>query len=410
VLKKIFLALLIIGLSVPLIFAQEDTPPLSLTYHQLDGNRFVTGQGTFPNVEPFLIEFEITPHWISGTVGEDEPIWFIALEDGTINKFSGEGATEITELESGQPFAAAGDSIIEAPDEASPFTHPVVLNDGTLLYINTAGEIVRLNPDTETARLAVDVIPDARIAVNDSGLVAVYSSPSTRYDHGILGDELEGTTLTIIDTSEFGIISQTVLQDGDVFEGISPFWADIDEDGDASELVTTVSNSSVGAQLRVYRADGSLLAVGPAIGTGFRWRHQLAYGPFGVNGENEIVSVLTPHIGGVVEYYRLRDDRLEIVAQQPGYTSHIIGWPNLDMAVAGDFDGDGQPEIVLGDQSLQTLNGLQRTESGVTVSWTLNLPGTLTSNLAAVALPDGRLALAAGTSEGKVMIWTSVAD
>jgi hypothetical protein len=77
------------------------------------------------------------------------------------------------------------------------------------------------------------------------------------------------------------------------------------------------------------------------------------------------------------------------------------------MAVAGDFNGDGQLEIVVADQSRQTINGLQHTTDGVEPVWSLPLAGRLTTNLAAVTLPDGRLGLAAGTEEGRIHVWLS---
>ena len=86
------------------------------------------------------------------------------------------------------------------------------------------------------------------------------------------------------------------------------------------------------------RASG-VRRTGPAIGRGNRWRHQIAVAPFGPNGERELVDVLTPHIGGVVEFYRMVGDRIEIVATVPGFTSHVIGSRNLDLALAADADG-----------------------------------------------------------------------
>ncbi|SVB17310.1 uncharacterized protein METZ01_LOCUS170164 [marine metagenome] len=37
------------------------------------------------------------------------------------------------------------------------------------------------------------------------------------------------------------------------------------------------------------------------------------------------------------------------MAQQDGVTSHPVFSRNLDMALAGDLDGDGQPEFVVFD-------------------------------------------------------------
>ena len=53
----------------------------------------------------------------------------------------------------------------------------------------------------------------------------------------------------------------------------------------------------------------------------------------------------TPHIGGIVEAYRLVEDRFELVASQPGYRSHQLGSSNLDMALLADLVGDGRLEI-----------------------------------------------------------------
>jgi hypothetical protein len=75
------------------------------------------------------------------------------------------------------------------------------------------------------------------------------------------------------------------------------------------------------------------------------------------------------------------------------------------MAVAGDFNGDGQPEIVVPTQARDQLAGLQHMADGVREMWSLPLDGTLSTNLAAVTLPNGSLALAAGTDDGRLRVW-----
>lgn len=67
------------------------------------------------------------------------------------------------------------------------------------------------------------------------------------------------------------------------------------------------------------------------------------------------MDALTPHIGGEVEFYRLRGDQLEIVAQVPSYTSHVLGTHNLDMATAVEIDGDGRLELLLPNQARTEL-------------------------------------------------------
>ena len=61
----------------------------------------------------------------------------------------------------------------------------------------------------------------------------------------------------------------------------------------------------------------------------------------------ELAEVLTPHIGGIAGLYRLNGDSLDLVVQRYGVTSHPLGTRNQDMGLAGDLDGNGQPELVV---------------------------------------------------------------
>lgn len=166
------------------------------------------------------------------------------------------------------------------------------------------------------------------------------------------------------------------------------------------EIIVTVSNAQQGAQILVFSEDGQQIAIGPAIGQGYRWRHQIAVAPFGPNGEIELVDVLTPHLGGVVEFYRWEGDQLTIVAQVSGYTSHVIGTRNLDMAAAGDFDGDGNIELLLSNQARTELGAIRRTVDGAEVIWSLPLDGQMTTNLGAVTLDDGTIIVGIGLENG----------
>lgn len=352
------------------------------THQRADGNRLLAGQGAFPEATTADIPLDTTPLWVVGGIVADEVTW--AVTD-----------------------TARPPMIPPLPDIAdlSPLTHAVPFADG-LLYVAVNGDVVWQQDGTEISRLPLNALPDARLVVSGTQAALYAGATAERYVHGVLGDDIEGAALVVLahDGSTMTPAARVDLPGESVFEGLSPLWADVDADG-RPDLVTTVSDGQAGAAIRVYRADGSLLAAGPAIGRGGRWRHQLAFGPFGPNGESELAAVLTPHIGGVVEFYRLDGDRLDIVATLPGYTSHVIGSRNLDMALAGDFNGDGQPELVLPDQARQTLNGLQRSADGIEVVWSLPLAGTLTTNLAGLALPDGQLALAAGTDANRLRVW-----
>lgn len=105
-------------------------------------------------------------------------------------------------------------------------------------------------------------------------------------------------------------------------------------------MVVTTSNDSTGARLEVWSEQGQRLATSPSIGMGNRWRDLLMAAPFGPQDEMEMVDVLTPHIGGVVEYFRWDQNRLVQQTARSGYSTHTIGSRNLGMATAGYFNND----------------------------------------------------------------------
>ena len=247
---------------------------------------------------------------------------------------------------------------------------------------------------------------DARILSDEQGRLLILTGPSQQYDHGVLGDAIEATHITRFDHPRTGDVSALVqIPDGLVIEGIAPIWADLNDDGER-EIIVTVSNAQQGAQILVFNEAGQQMAAGPAIGQGNRWRHQIAVAPFGPHGEIELVDVLTPHLGGVVEFYRWEGDELQVIAQISGYTSHVIGTRNLDMAAAGDFDGDGHVELLLPNQARTALGAIRRTADGADtgagagVVWSLTLDGQMTTNLGAVTLPDGGIAIGIGQENG----------
>jgi hypothetical protein len=171
------------------------------------------------------------------------------------------------------------------------------------------------------------------------------------------------------------------------------------------EIIVTVSNQDVGARLVVFNEEGERVAEGPSIGLGFRWRHQLALAPFGPNGEVELVDVLTPHIGGGVEFFQLSGTELVRVARVLGYTTHMIGSRNLDMALAGDVDGDGNVELLVPSEDFRSLGGLRRTAGGAEAAWTVPVGGRVTTNLAGVTAPNGRMSIGVGRDDAVLRVW-----
>ena len=267
--------------------------------------------------------------------------------------------------------------------------------DGTLVATDGLGE----------GDLALDALPDARILMDERQRLLLLTGPTNRYPHGVLGDHIEASAVTLVETvPALRDVLTIPVPDGLVIEGIAPIWADVDG-VPGREIIVAVSNAEQGAQIVVFDELGSLVASGPAIGRGSRWRHQIASGPFGPGGEIEVVDVLTPHIGGVVEFYRKQGEELRIVAQVGGYTSHMIGSRNLDMAAAADFDGDGRIELLLPSQSRTEPGAIRRTQAGAEVAWTVSVGGRAVTNLAVVTLSDGTLAVGMGREDGVLRLW-----
>jgi hypothetical protein len=115
--------------------------------------------------------------------------------------------------------------------------------------------------------------------------------------------------------------------------------------------------------------------------------------------------VRTPHIGGIVEAYRLVEGRFELVASQPGYRSHQLGSSNLDMALLADLVGDGRLEIIVPRQDMSVIGVLARTADGFEEIDALPLDGGLVTNVAATPDAEGGLVLAAGTADGRLRIF-----
>ncbi len=391
------------------------------TFHNPAGNHFLRGSGSFPDVMTIDVPLRGSPAWAVAYAMETA-IWHIVLQNGDLQviEVTAGGKAQTLAYQAGwfqgaQPPLVGvsmleGAYVMRSDASVSPLTHPIPVNDFEVLYINRDGDLVLGREEGIVTSLPLRAQPDARLVMNSRGQVALYANATDqRYAHGIMGDRLEAATLLVLDVhdGQIRVLSRIDLPGEDVYEGIAPFWADVDGDG-LEDLVTTVSNSSLGARLRLYLWDGAGIRQevdGPAVGSGNRWRHQLAAGPFGPNGEIEIAAVLTPHIGGVLEFFRYSAASLQPVARFDAVTSHVIGSRNLDQTAAGDFSGDGQPEVLLMDKSRHAIIAVQHQTTGATEIWRLDAGAEIVSNFAPVELLENQLGLAVGTADGRLRVW-----
>ncbi|MDP9478857.1 MAG: hypothetical protein M3R38_24785 [Actinomycetota bacterium] len=404
----------------------EGAPSYGYTYGDHSGNRAVEGSGGLPGSDPVDVWLSGEPAWVVGAPLGDDVAWVVALEDGRIEAFRHD-----TESGSVRPWPVSPDRLpalappavaVEGEElrllatggRASDSTHPVPVSPGEAsrgslvvaedggLFVEREGSFAPVGEPQE-----VRALPDARAARASDGRLAVLTEPTGRYVHGVIGDDLEAESITVLEPTDAGleVAGRLFAESGGVFELVSPLWF---EGPDGRELLAvTESAEGQGSRIAVYDPEEGLLAAGSFFGEPQRWRHLLAAGPFGPNGEVEIAAIRTPHIGGMVEFYGIdaQAGELRIAATQPGYSSHTIYSRNLDAARAGDLDGDGAFELLVPSQDGTELGAVRRVEGGANVAWTLPVGGVLATNLAATAAPDGRVAVAAGREGGALRIW-----
>ena len=396
-------------------------PAYGYTYGQASGNRVVEGAGDLPNSKPIDVQLGGVPVWVVGVPLEDGTAWVATLEDGRVQAFrlndSG-GAREVLvspdRLTPGQPpLVKVSDGSLELvtsdDPQASSLTHPAPISasgsDGLIGVQANQGVFLERGDSVE--ELGSTALPDARPVGGADGTLAMLSSPTERYDHGVLGDAVEADSMTLFRPGPKNLETGTINPaSGGVFEQIAPLWFEV-LGLDGNLLAVTESTPELATRVSVYSPDGSLVAAGPFIGEPYKWRHLISAGPFGPNGEIELVDTLTPHIGGNIEFYRPNFDNgsLDIVATQTGYTSHRIYTRNMDTARAGDLDGDGRWELLVPNDAYTELGAIRHEEAGATVAWTLPADGTIVTNLASATNFEGHAQIAAGRQDGVLRIW-----
>ncbi|WP_410765226.1 hypothetical protein [Haloferax sp. DFSO60] len=383
------------------------------TYTHVTGNRYLDGRGDLDVVEPVDVEVPGTPVWVAGTrpyfgTAEADTQWAVVLDDGSVHGFFAAADGDVTSASIG-PDRIDGPPVIssEAPrvlthPESSPDTHPFPLGD-RLVTIDEAGTVtVHPNPEDETHErrtFEIDALPDARIVAKGRSLY-VFADATTEYDHDVLGDSLEAGSIAVIDTDDWSV-SRLSPPEGTVFEGIAPIVTSL-ERTDSTHAIATASDAQVGARVVAIDVETGETLSGAPIGSGFRWRHPIAVEDFGPGDTQEIAAVRTPHIGGVAEFYRPTEGRLELVATDEGdYSSHVLGSRNLDGGLAGKFAGFNQEVLALPTSDRTEIALLRRVEDGVRQNATLAVGGELTTNLAGA---NKSYTVAAGR-DGSVRFW-----
>jgi len=179
---------------------------------------------------------------------------------------------------------------------------------------------------------------------------AKYIEPTTRYDHGILGDAVEWGALELtVDTCidcEIKSIRKFIIRlpENRVFEDIAPRLVELtDEAGPGVMVVET--DLELGARLAIYYESG-VLAATPFIGRSHRWLAPIGAADFDGDGYIEYAYVDRPHLAKTIKVWRLIEGEFLQVAERAGFTNHNIG----DGVIAGGVrDCGAGPEMIVAD-------------------------------------------------------------
>ena len=205
-----------------------------------------------------------------------------------------------------------------------------------------------------------EIDENAPVTVTVDG--AWYARPTTRHDHGALGDAIEAGALTL-GLSDGTQVTATLPQ-SEVFEDRLPRLLDLEGFG-ATHVVTIASDVNEGASAAVFElVDGALALVGrtPFIGAD-GWLNIAGIDDFDGAGFAQIALVEKPHGSGRLQFWRWSPRQeggpLRLVAQAPegmgGFSNHAFGSREQRLSAVEDFDDDGVLDLALPSSDRRTL-------------------------------------------------------
>ena len=234
----------------------------------------------------------------------------------------------------------------------------LTLQDGPVYIVSLKHGAITFTP---TARVmppksGPNPLPDTIIATAKRNITAAwFNEPTRRYGHGVLGDAIEagGLAARLAD----GRVVSLSLNEQSVFEDRVPRLVDLNGDG-KDEILAVRSYLDAGAALAVIAPKSGKLAIvaeASPIGMPNRWLNPIGVGDFDGDGRIEAAVVITPHIGGTLQLYEWRGERLIADHSAFGFSNHAMGSRQLGLAAVADMNGDGLPEIILPDDTRRDL-------------------------------------------------------
>lgn len=272
-----------------------------------------------------------------------------------------------------------------------------VMGQQVLMHMKLVSIAILLTLTAANAQ-AQSRLPDGSTAAFASGELrkAWYGDPTERYDHAVLGDAIEGGAL--YGESRDGKLLTHVLDASHVFEDITPRLVDLDGDGTA-EVVTILSSLDEGASLAVFGIKNGgleLIAKTRFVGLTHRWLNIAGLADYNGDGKTDIALVLTPHLGGALQFWTLEGSRLALKGSLDGFSNHAIGTRALSMSATVDVNSDGQAEILVPAAGRRSLRLVGFTNSVVRDIKQYPLNDRMSGNLQALGKLKFRVGLVGG--------------
>lgn len=298
--------------------------------------------------------------------------------------------------------------LLEGVDELSQRDDDViVLANGRWYRLYFDGDILKREEIADPSQGVGESsrMPDGFIALREvgSGLTSAwYGDPTTRYEHGALGDSLEAQSLVALDSE--GNRHKVELPLDQVFEDRTPRLADLDGDGEL-EIVTIRTNIIWGSQVVVYGLkEGELthLAHSDPLGQAYRWLNIAGVVDFDGDGTMEIAAVEKPHIEGRLVVWTYRSGRLMKLAEKTGYSNHKLGLPAMDLSAVVDKPGE-RPYLLLPNFTRDRLEAVTLDGQELKTLGTQALPDKIETGVACLRGPRGTMLLV-GVEGGRLMM------